>query len=98
MQTGIQIVWWIGIIGALGVTIAILREVELILRTLKNINQLAEYTRDAADGIAKNVKVIPSLGNVAAPAQKIVDAAGRLTNASYAIEQKLTSLAGQVGR
>ncbi len=92
MTVGIQIVWWIGLIGALLITLVILREVELVLRSLRDINELAKFTRTAAQGIGRNVEVIPSLANVAGPAQEIRAAAARLAATTRAIEQKLASL------
>ncbi len=92
MTVGIQIVWWIGLVGALVITLVILREVELVLRQLYDINKLAKFTRTAAQGIGRNVAVIPSLTNVAGPAQEIRQSAERLAAATRLIEQKLAGL------
>jgi hypothetical protein len=92
MTVGIQIVWWIGLIGALGITLIILREVELVVRSLRDILRLAEFTREAAKGIAANVEVIPGLANVAGPAQKTLESARKLAEASEAIRKKLDNL------
>ena len=92
MTIGIQIVWWIGLIGALLITLVILREVELVLRTLRDINELAKFTRTAAQGIGRNVEIIPGLANVAGPAQEIRQGSGQLAATTQAIEQKLASL------
>lgn len=92
MTVGIQIVWWIGLIGALLITLIILREVELVLRTLRDINELAKFTRTAAQGIGHNVEIIPSLANVAGPAQEIRQGAAQLAGTTRLIEQKLANL------
>ncbi len=92
MSTGIQIVWWIGLVGALLVTLVILREVEMVLRSLHDIHRLAEYTRDAAQGLAKNVEVVPGLASVAEPAGQILDGSRRLKDISQGIAEKLAGL------
>lgn len=92
MTVGIQIVWWIGLIGALLITLVILREVELVLRTLRDIYRLAVHTHAAAQGIAENVGVIPDLANVAGPAGNILDGTRRLAEITHAIELKIASL------
>lgn len=89
MTTGVQIVWWIGLVGALLITLVILREVEMVLRSLHDIHRLAEFTRDAAQGIEKNVEVVPGLADVAGPAGQILAGSRRLKEISQAIAEKL---------
>ncbi len=93
-MVGIQIVWWIGLVGALLLTLLILREVELVLRSLRDILRLSVYTRDAARGIAGNVEVVPSLANVAAPAQEIRAGSERLALISRSMQEKIAGLLG----
>ena len=61
MRTAIEVIWWIGLLGALVPTLVILKEVSLLLRVLTDIHRLGIYTRDAARGIAINVDVAPQL-------------------------------------
>lgn len=98
MTVGVQIVWWIGLVGALVMTLVILRLVELVVRDLVDIHRLAGYTRDAAKGIERNVQVIPSLANVAGPAQHLLQSTRKLAETSMAIRQKLESLVPGAGR
>ncbi len=98
MTVGIQIVWWIGLIGALVMTVLILRLVELVVRDLVDIHRLAVFTRDAARGIERNVQVIPGLANVAGPAQQLLQSTRKLAETSAAIRQKLESLVPGAGR
>lgn len=57
METGIQVIWWVGLIVALLVTLVILKEVAVVLRTLKDIHQLSEHVHKAALGIAANTAI-----------------------------------------
>ncbi len=95
MTTGIQIVWWIGLVGAVLITLVILREVEMLLRSLHDIHRLAEFTRDAARGIAKNVEVVPHLADVAGPAGQIREGSARLSGISQTIAEILAGLPGR---
>src|ERR687887_48096 len=38
MTVTIQVIWWIGLVGALGATLVILKEVTLVLRALRDIH------------------------------------------------------------
>jgi hypothetical protein len=89
MEIAIQVIWWIGIIGALIPILIILKEVALVLRTLDDIYQLARLTRDAAGGVARNVSVIPSLGALQEPVSRLGQASGSLVVSATNIERKL---------
>jgi hypothetical protein len=95
MTTTIEIIWWIGLIGALPATLLILKEVALLLRELQQILKLAEFTRDAARQIARNTAVIPQLHGVVVPAANVTEALTDIGAAVAAIEQKITGLAGR---
>lgn len=92
MELAIQIVWWIGLIGALIATLVILKEVALILHTLRNIHQLAEYTRDAALGITENLEPAPQLSLLGEPARKLDENTSEIAAIVTAIEHRLGSL------
>lgn len=99
METAIQVVWWIGLVGALIPTLVILKEVAVVLRALRDIHRLAELTRDAARGIADNVAVGPRLALVGGPGQELRETADVLAVAAASIERKLGVLApGQPAR
>jgi uncharacterized membrane protein YcjF (UPF0283 family) len=93
MQTSIFVVWSIGLVGALVATLVILKEVALVLRELKAIHRLAEFTREAAQGLATNASAASRLAASEEPARRLREGAGALASASASVERKLDSLA-----
>jgi hypothetical protein len=89
MEIAIQLVWWIGLVGALIPTLIILKEVALVLRTLGEIHRLARLTGEAAHGVARNVSVVPSLGALAEPLTELRNATGATVVAALTIERKV---------
>ena len=75
MRLAIEIIWWIGILGALIPTLVILKEVSLLIRTLSDIHTLAVLTREAAIGISNHVAEAPKLKAAMEPAQQFRAAA-----------------------
>ncbi len=92
MDRAIQVVWSIGLIGALVATLAILKEVSLVLRALKDIHRLAEYTQEAAQGVARNVAAVSQLAALEEPAQRLYEATDALASTTASVEQKLDAL------
>src|ERR687886_121680 len=88
----IQVMWWIGLIGALIATLAILKEVALVLRALRDIQRLAGITREAAQGVAANLAAGSRLAGTEDPAREVGEAAAALASAVAALEQKLDAL------
>lgn len=93
MQPAIFVVWSIGLIGALVATLVILKEVALVLRELKAIHRLAEFTREAAQGLATNASAASRLASSEELARRLREGAGALASAAASVEQKLDSLA-----
>ncbi len=93
MRTAVFVVWLIGLVGALIATLVILKEVALVLRELKAIYRLAEFTREAAQGLATNASAASRLTALEESARKLREGAGGLASASISVEQKLDSLA-----
>jgi hypothetical protein len=93
METAILVVWWIGLLGALVATRVILKEVALVVRALRDINRLAEFTRDAARGVATNVEPASRLAGVGEPADTLATTTGSLTTVAASIERRLQALA-----
>ena len=89
----VQIIWWVGLGGALVLTLVVLKQVALVLRALGDIHQLAMDTREAAEGIARNVAPISRLSALQGPVQGLDDATRTLAAAAGTIEQRLASLA-----
>lgn len=98
MNRAVLIAWWIGLIGALIATLVILKEVSLVLRTLRDINNLAETTRDAARGIAENVATVSRLADAAEPLDQLDVVTESLSSSAISIEQKLAKLAPETSR
>lgn len=90
MSRGILVVWWGGLIGALVATLVVLKQVTLVLNALRGILSLSERTREAAEGIATNVAVIPRLGEALPPAIELREAAAAIALGAASVERKLT--------
>ena len=94
----VEIVWWIGLLGALAATLVVLKEVALVLRALRDIRQLAGRTREAAEGIARNVEPIQGLGALAGPVGQLDQGTRKLAEVAAQIEQQLDALAPSTAR
>ena len=55
MRSAIEVVWWIGLVGALVPTLVIVKEAFLVVGMLQRILTLARSTEVAAQGIAAHV-------------------------------------------
>lgn len=93
MDTAVQAVWWIGLVGALIATAVILKQVAVILMVLRGIHRLAERTREAAEGVARNVAAAPRLAGTTDPARGVRDAVHALAVEAGSIDRTLKGLA-----
>ena len=89
MDSVVEIIWWIGLLGALIPTAIILKEVALIVRELGHILQLAQLTHRAAEGVAAHVQVVPRMGALAEPAEELSEALVRLQGAVSRVQAAL---------
>lgn len=87
MEAAIQVVWWIGLLGALILTLVILKEVALVVRTLRGIHELAGRTAEAARGVARHVSVGSGLADVSEAAPALRNAAHSLAQAAGALNR-----------
>ena len=71
MRLAIEIIWWIGIIGALVPTLVILKEALLVIGALRGILRLAEATHVAAQGIGVHVHPAEKLEGLTEIAQRL---------------------------
>ncbi len=94
MDRTIQVIWWIGLAGALMATLAVLLEVMLVLRALSSIDRFARTTREAARGIARNVEVISGLTALNEPVHSLAEGTGALGSAAAALASRLEALSG----
>jgi hypothetical protein len=89
----IAIVWWVGLLGALVATLVVLKEVALVLRALRDIRGLAGLTREAAEGIARNVEPVRGLGALAGPVGSLDEETRKLADIAARIDRRLAGLA-----
>jgi hypothetical protein len=92
MDTAIIIVWWVALVVALLLTLWILKLVILIVRTEREILQLAHITLPAAQGIASNTALISRLEATKGVAGKILSASIAIEAGAASIAQKLRSV------
>jgi hypothetical protein len=93
MRPAIFVVWLTGLVGALIATLVILKQVALVLRELRAIHRLAEFTREAAQGLATNASAASRLAASEESARRLREGAGVLASAAASVEQKLDGLA-----
>lgn len=94
MTTWILVVWWIGLIGALGLTVIILKEARLVLGALRDIQRLADRTATAARGIAEHVAPVPDLPSALGNQEPLLTASRRLAAAAGKFEQAVEAQLG----
>lgn len=92
METAILVVWWIALVVALILTLVILKLVVLIVRTEKEILQLAHTTLPAARGIEANTALIAQLKTTEGLAGSILSVAVAIAASTASIKQKLQSV------
>jgi hypothetical protein len=78
METAIVVVWSIGLAGALGATLILLKESALVIQALGDILDLARRTARAADGIARHLEPASALSELHDPAARTARAAAEL--------------------
>lgn len=91
-MTPIIVVWTATLIIALILTLVILKLVFLILKTERDILQLAHITLPAAQGIERNTALISKLQTTEGVAGKILSAAIAIEAGSASIAEKLRSV------
>ena len=100
MDIWVQIVWWIGLIGALLLTVVILKEVALLHKVLRDIYELSRRTDTASRGIANHVAGAPAadeeLERLARTARALPVTATALAAAAAELEQVLANLAPDI--
>ncbi len=92
METAIIVVWSATLVIALILTLVILKLVFLILRTERDIIQLAHVTLPAAQGIERNTGLISKLETTKSVAGKILSVAIAIEAGSKSIAEKLAAV------
>ena len=96
-ENTIKIVWWIGIVVALIVTII---DVYLLIRVIKaarKIDNLADRTLPAAVGIVENTSALKNLTATNEVAAALIAGATPIVNVAAAIDKKLAAVSNFVG-
>jgi hypothetical protein len=92
MDTTIAVIWWIGLIGALILTLIAIKLILLIVQTEREILQLAQTTLPAARGIATNTALVSQLETTNGVAGRILTVVRALESGSASIQEKLRAL------
>lgn len=92
METAIQVIWWLGLVLALGATLVILKQVFLVVGTLQDILHLAGVTRTAARGLAESLVQVRELPRIQEPAAAVREAAASLARSAGALERRVAAL------
>jgi len=97
VENAIKIVWWIGLVVALIVTLI---DVHLLIRVIKaarKIDGLAGRTLTAAGGIAGNTSALKNLTATNEVAAALIANATPIVNVADAIDKKLTLVSNFFG-
>lgn len=97
MEIAIQVLWWLGLALALGATLVILKQVFLVVGTLRDILHLTGVTRTAARGLAEGLAQVRDLPRLEEPALAVREAAASLARSAGAIERRVAALPREVG-
>lgn len=82
METAIAIVWTIGLLVAVLLTLTILLEVAHVIRALRDIRGLSELTREAALGLREETRAVATLKAASDRAEELVRAVERVRSAT----------------
>ena len=88
--TAVQVVWWIGLVVALGLTFVAVKQLVGLLRTLGHLRALAERAAVAAQALADAVPRPQELDAVGEAADTVHAGAGALEAAAEAVRDAVT--------
>lgn len=92
MELIMEAVRWVGLAVALLLTLVVLKEVALVLRTLGDIRALAERIRDASRGLAANVETAEDLPALADSVDALEESGRSLRRAAAALADRLAPM------
>ncbi len=95
--SAVQVVWWVGIVIALILTVI---DVHLLIRVInaaRKINGLADRTLPAAVGIVHNTSALAKLGATLEVTAGLIKNAGPIVAVADALDKKLGALSAFVG-
>ncbi len=93
----IKIVWWIGIVVALIVTVIDVHLLIRVIKAAKKIDGLADRTLPAAVGIISNTSALKNLTATNEVAAALIAGATPIVNVADAIDKKLAAVSAFVG-
>jgi hypothetical protein len=96
-ETAIQIIWWIGIVVALIVTVIDVIFLLRVIAAAKKIERLAERTLPSAVGIMNNTSAIKNLEATNHVAAELLAKATPIVNVANSIDSKLKAVSAFVG-
>ena len=96
MEIIIQVIWWIGLAGAVLLTLPILLSVVLVVRTLRDIAHLGERIEESAQGMAKNLEVGAELEALRPPAGSVRTQAEQLAGTVAGLAQRLAPITARL--
>lgn len=97
-ETLLAIVWAVGIVLALIVTVIDITLIVRVVRAARHIDDLAARTLTAAGGIAGNTAAIKNLGATIEVANALVEKAGPIVTVAASMEKKLAAVAAHFRR
>ena len=96
-ENTIKIVWWIGIVIALIVTVIDVHLLIRVIKAAKKIDVLADRTLPAAVGIVENTSALKNLTATNEIAAALIAGATPIVNVADAIDKKLAAVSAFVG-
>ena len=96
-ESAIKIIWWIGIVVALIVTVIDVIFLLRVIAAAKKIERLAERTLPAAVGIMNNTSAIEKLGATNQVAAELLAKATPIVNVANSIDGKLKAVSAFFG-
>lgn len=87
METAVQVVWWVGLIAALGLTVVALKLLSGLLRTLGQLGELADRIATASDGLAGALSGPLRLAEAAEAAEDVRSGAAALQGAAGRVRE-----------
>ena len=96
MDVIIQLIWWIGLAGALLLTLPILQAVVLVVRALRDIAELGAHIEESAQGLAASLEVGAELESLLPPAGSVRAEAEQLAETVAGLAQRLAPITARL--
>ncbi len=97
VENAIKIVWWIGLVVALIVTVIDVYLLFRVIKAARKIDRLAGRTLTAADGIAGNTSALKNLTATNEVAAALIANATPIVAVADAIDKKLSAVSTHFG-